>query len=255
MAFEPEATRGQGGTTGEAVSGSGRESGEEGRLHGLREKTRDVMHDSRERTTDAMSRAGGRARSQLESRKSQAVQSLGAVASALRESGENLRRRDETVAESVLNRVADGVDRFSSYLNSRNVDDMMHDVQSFARRRPEVFLGAFFALGVMAARFLKSGRGEMGTDRYGYSYVHGTEGARLPEVRETSRGGGALGFGADRGYSEGGPFTETGVSGAPYTQRRERGYSAASEGSGQWESRETEGERGGGERESDRFER
>jgi len=259
MAFEPEATRGQGGMSGESMGGTGREFGEEGRMHEARGKARGIMHEARERTSDVMSRAGDRARSQIDSQRTRAARSLGAVASALRESGESLRRKNETAVAPVMDRVADGVDRLSDFLNSRDTDDMMRDVQSFARRRPEVFLGAFFALGVVAARFLKSGQRESGTDRHGYTYVHGTEGARMPDVRGTERGTSGFGYEAGRGYSEGGPFRETSGPGVPYTQSPSRGYSAtgaSGESTGQRElPRETGSEGGTSGRESNRFER
>lgn len=273
MAFEPESTRRQGGMTGESIGGAGHEYGEEGRMHEAREKTREVMHEARERTSEVMSRAGDRARTQFESQKTRAAHSLSAVAEALRDSGQQLRDRNEAGVAPVMDRAADGVDRLSSFLNSRNVDDMMRDVQTFARRRPEVFLGAFFTLGVLAARFMKAGRHEPGVDRHGYGYVHGTEGARLPEVRDTSRGTSSFGYEQSRGYSQGSPFSETGgtftgTSGpsVPYSQPS-HGYSAGGttgsgrmgEGTGQRESPGETGaerERGGSsDRESDRFER
>lgn len=256
MAFEPEGTGSQDWTTGGAIGGSETGFEEEGRMHEAREKTREFMHDARERTSEVVSRAGDRARSRLDSQKSRAARSLRAVAAALRDSGEQLRQKDEGAVAPVVESVADGVDRLSNFLNSRNVDDMMHDVQSFARRRPELFLGAFFTLGVLAARFLKSGQRESGTDRYGYSYVHGTEGARMPDVGETGRGAG-MGYEQSRGYSQGSPFSEAGIE-SSFSQRR--GYSAESgrrgEGYGERElPRETERQRGSSERESERFER
>lgn len=282
MAFEPEATRHdagtKGGTTGSTggtgtsgptsgMGASGREWGE-GRMHQAREKTHDLMDEARDRTSDVMSRAGGRAKSQIENQKSRAADSLSAVANALRDSGEQLRQRDEAAIAPVMDRVADGVDRLSGFLNSKNVDEMMRDVQSFARRRPEIFLGAFFTLGLVASRFLKSGQREEGIDRHGYSYVHGTEGARMPDA--SSAGPGPSRFGGyeqSRGYSEGGAFGETrggGTTGFP--QQPSHGYSAG--GTGETElSREStsdrelsrergaQGERGmGSDREGNRFE-
>jgi len=256
MAFEPEGMGSQSGTTSGTIGGSEGGYGEEGRMHEARDKTRELMHEARERTSEVVSRAGDRARSRLDSQKSRAARSLRAVAAALRDSSEQLRQKDEGAVAPVVESVADGVDRLSDFLNSRNVDDMMQDVQSFARRRPELFLGAFFTLGVLAARFLKSGQRETGTDRYGYSYVHGTEGARLPEVRDTGRGAG-MEYEQSRGYSQGSPFSETGIE-SPFSQRR--GYSAesgrGSEGYGERSMpRESEQQRGGSERESERFER
>lgn len=254
MAFDPEAR-------GIRVRLTDREEGEG--MHEARDKTRELMDEARERTSDVVSRAGERARSEFENQKSRAAQSLSTVASVLRESGQQLRDRDEAAVAPVVDRVADGVDRLSNFLNSRNVDDMMRDVQQFARRRPEVFLGAFFTLGVLAARFMKAGQREPGYDRHGYTYVHGTAGARLPDIRDVSRGTGTMGYDQSRGYSEGAAFAETGGPSVPY--QPSRGYSAGAGTEGGTQigeeaerepSRETgTSERERSDRESNRFER
>ncbi len=43
------------------------------------------------------------------------------------------------------------------YFESTDLRGLAHDIESFARRNPAIFLGSAFALGVLAARFIKSG--------------------------------------------------------------------------------------------------
>jgi hypothetical protein len=56
---------------------------------------------------------------------------------------------------------------------------MTHQVEDFARRQPAAFLGGAFAIGFLAARFLKSGGGggyaQSGT--YSSGYQSGSEGS------------------------------------------------------------------------------
>ncbi len=52
--------------------------------------------------------------------------------------------------------VASQVEQFSRYLEKKDLRDVANDVERFARRNPAVFLGGAFALGLLAARFLKS---------------------------------------------------------------------------------------------------
>jgi len=48
------------------------------------------------------------------------------------------------------------VEKLSGYLERQDLSGLMSDVERFARRNPAIFLGGAFALGILAARFLKS---------------------------------------------------------------------------------------------------
>jgi hypothetical protein len=52
--------------------------------------------------------------------------------------------------------VAEQVERFSGYLRDQSIDQILGEVAEFARRRPALFMGGAFTLGLLAARFLKS---------------------------------------------------------------------------------------------------
>ena len=81
------------------------------------------------------------------------------MASALRETGEKLGEGHGDKGSALptyANQAADQVERLSSYVRSRTIGDLISDVEGFARREPAIFLGGSFALGLLAARFLKS---------------------------------------------------------------------------------------------------
>ena len=46
----------------------------------------------------------------------------------------------------------------SRYLREKEPADFLDDLESFARRKPEVVFGALFAVGLAAARFFKASR-------------------------------------------------------------------------------------------------
>jgi hypothetical protein len=46
--------------------------------------------------------------------------------------------------------------RFADHIRQRGVTDMMDDVNQFARRRPAMFIGGAFLIGLGIARFMKS---------------------------------------------------------------------------------------------------
>jgi len=79
------------------------------------------------------------------------------VADALRQTGDKLRGDNAGGAvEGYISSAANQVDRFSSYVRSTSVRDMVNNVERFARRQPTLFVGGAFMLGLIGARFLKS---------------------------------------------------------------------------------------------------
>jgi len=93
---------------------------------------------------------------QLGTQKEHAAGSLDAVAQALRQSGDQLRTKQQEPLADLAGTAAERVERLSGYLRHTDVKEMVRDVEGFARRQPAAFLGGAFTLGVLAARFLKS---------------------------------------------------------------------------------------------------
>jgi hypothetical protein len=59
---------------------------------------------------------------------------------------------------------SDQMKRFADTIRQRGVADMMDDLNQFARRRPALFIGGAFLVGIGIARFLKS-TADRGDDR------------------------------------------------------------------------------------------
>lgn len=91
-------------------------------------------------------------RSALNERQHSTAAELHDFASALRGAAHDQRGTVARVAEQA----ADGLERLSGKLRSKDVDGLIHDVESFARSQPAVFLGMAVAAGFLAIRFLKS---------------------------------------------------------------------------------------------------
>jgi hypothetical protein len=103
-----------------------------------------------------MDRVRERATAQLSSQKDRATDGLGSVAQAVRQSTQHLRdSKHESIAQYV-DKAADQIDKWSNELRNRDVNELVNDVQRFARQQPALFVGSAFALGVIGARFLKS---------------------------------------------------------------------------------------------------
>lgn len=109
-----------------------------------------------EMASKAKEQVGKQAKTTLSATKEQAASELSTVAQALRQTTSQLGGQDQNTIANYGNQLASQVDRLSSYLEDRNVDQMVTDAENMARRQPELFLGGAFTLGLVLARFLKS---------------------------------------------------------------------------------------------------
>ncbi len=116
----------------------------------------DIAHDVKEIAGEAAGQARNLAQSQVALRKDRAVDAIGSVAQALRETGGRLASQKDSSATHYVARAADGLDRVSQYLTAHDLSDVVHDVEGFARREPAIFLGGAFVAGLIGTRFLKS---------------------------------------------------------------------------------------------------
>lgn len=105
-----------------------------------------------------------RVTSRVDEQKNRAADGLGGIADVFRSAGNELRGENEALA-SYVDMASDQMKRFADQIRQRGVGDMMEDVGLFARRRPALFIGGAFLVGLGLARFLKSS-----ADRGGRSY-------------------------------------------------------------------------------------
>ncbi len=93
--------------------------------------------------------------SRVDEQKNRAADGLGGIADVFRTAGNELRSENEALA-SYVDMASDQMRRFADQIRERGVADMMDDVSQFARRRPALFIGGAFLVGLGIARFLKS---------------------------------------------------------------------------------------------------
>ncbi len=110
---------------------------------------------------DAVGQVKDKAASVLGEQKTTLASGVASVADSIRQVGENLGNSGENnqvaaFAGKYGETLAAQVDKFSSYLDEKELRELARDVEQFARRNPLLFVGGAFALGVLAARFLKS---------------------------------------------------------------------------------------------------
>ena len=147
--------------------------GRSGSPPALKDQAAELARRARQGVRQAAGEAQVQAQSRLERGKQDAATTLGSVAHRLRESGSQLRASDaEDFAGEYVERAAQQIERFSQYVQRADFREMVDEVESFARRRPAVFIGTAFAAGILAARFLKSSReGQRRDDEFGGRYL------------------------------------------------------------------------------------
>jgi len=117
-----------------------------------------VVDQAQEKVGQVVDQAKQQTTSLLAARKDQATDTLYTVAHALRQTGQQLRAQEQAPVAGLADQVATRVESVSGYLQGRDVRQLVGDTEDFARQRPAVFVGGALALGVLAARFLKSSR-------------------------------------------------------------------------------------------------
>ncbi len=117
-----------------------------------------VADMARNFASQAQQKAGEQVRSTVDKGRTRAADTLQQVARTLMqqdEQGEDGEQGDN-VAAPYMHRAGEQVQRFADYLQNADPRQMMTGAEQFARRQPVLFLGGAFALGILAARFLKS---------------------------------------------------------------------------------------------------
>ena len=127
-----------------------------------RQQTGQLARQARQQTTQLANRGTEQLKSQLATQKHQGAQRMMPIQAALRETSQQLRSQGQGSVAHYADNAADQVERFSRYLRENEVDQILDEARSFARRRPALFVGGAVAVGFFASRFLKSSSEEDG---------------------------------------------------------------------------------------------
>jgi hypothetical protein len=131
-------------------------------------KVAQTAEQAQQKAKEITQQAQEQAKSAAASRKEQAAEGLQGIAQAFRQTGETLRQENQGAIADYSEKMASQIERFSSYLEERDVDQLLGDAEGFARRHPEAFLGGAFAFGLLLGRFIKSSGERRELVRAGY---------------------------------------------------------------------------------------
>jgi len=120
-----------------------------------------LMEQAKSTAGDAYHAVADKATATFEDRKAGVTGGLTSVADTIRLAGDSLRENQEQnylteYSARYANTAAEKLEQTARYFENNDLKSMARDVQDFARRNPAMFLGGAFALGILAARLLKS---------------------------------------------------------------------------------------------------
>lgn len=155
--------------------------------------TKEILKQAKETAGQAYGKVSEQASSQIITQKDNLARGLSSVADGIRQMGDNLRGSEQSqtpiagLTAKYGDSLANQVEQVSNYLEKKDLRELVRDVEVFARRNPAIFIGGAFALGIAAARFLKSGNPNQALmrrprrQREGIYIPDASEGVYLPE--------------------------------------------------------------------------
>lgn len=150
------------------------ETGREGLSEHATSQLQDAATNAQEKAAEVKEAGRNDLSEQIGERTTQAGQQARSMAHALRRSGEQLRNEgDGGPAASLVEGVAERMERLGEYLQGTHGDELLRDVEGFARRRPWMIAGLGLLGGLAASRFLKASserRYSSATPSGGYPY-------------------------------------------------------------------------------------
>ncbi len=130
--------------------------GQQGLTDQAAAKVQDAASVAQEKASELREQGSAQLRDQFDERSNQAGAQMRTVAAALRRSSDDLGNDGNASASRLTGQAAARIDRLGGYLEQKSGDELMRDIETFARRRPWMLAGLGLLAGVAAARFVKA---------------------------------------------------------------------------------------------------
>jgi hypothetical protein len=211
----------------------------------MTDTVQELTSQARQQASELTSTVTGQAREQATSRasaqKDRAAQTLGSVASAITQVGDQLRSENPSIAQAA-DTIGQKLQALSDDLGTQDVSHLMQRAERFARQNPTAFLAGAFAIGFLGARFLKSStpesersdfyeRGLSGRGSYGAYRAFGDTTYRTRPDQVTGHGASfdttgygatsatpTTGYGAETSRTSYSPYSDSTGTGGPTTE-------------------------------------
>lgn len=91
-------------------------------------------------------------------KKARIAEEIGIFSGAIRKASSKLHEEQHDSIASYVDVAAEQLDHYRQSLESKDIGELIDDVQDFTRRRPEIVYGGMFIAGLAAMRFLKASK-------------------------------------------------------------------------------------------------
>jgi ElaB/YqjD/DUF883 family membrane-anchored ribosome-binding protein len=119
-------------------------------------KADEAKEQVQEKAKEGVGQARERVREQVDQRSTQAGEQVRSSASDARAVAEELRRQGKDAPARYAEQAADRAERLGDYLRDADGDQILRDVERYARRNPWAVVAGGIALGFTASRLLKA---------------------------------------------------------------------------------------------------
>ena len=139
------------------MSSTASETGREGLVGQIASQTEDAAAKAQETAVELKEQGRKKLSETVDERTTEVGGQARHLGQALRSGGEQLREQgDGQHLIGVMEGAADRIERLGGYLQQASGDEILRDVEDFARRRPWMVAGIGLAAGLAASRFLKA---------------------------------------------------------------------------------------------------
>ncbi len=120
------------------------------------------------------------AQSLIHEQKDRAANAVEGLAQALRQTADQLEREEKPTAARYADRAASQVAQFSETVRARDVEELLVEVEGFARRQPTLFFAGALAAGFLLGRVLTRPSNRAGEGIEGYAMTGGERAMHTP---------------------------------------------------------------------------
>jgi ElaB/YqjD/DUF883 family membrane-anchored ribosome-binding protein len=132
------------------------EAGHEGLVEQATSQMQSATSTAQEKAGELKEQGKSRLSEQLDRRTTDVGSQARSLADVLRQGSETLREQGKPQPAGLTENVAERMERLGGYLEQASGDDILRDVERFARRQPWVIAGVGLLAGLAASRFVKA---------------------------------------------------------------------------------------------------